>query len=216
MMGLAGEASYFLPEAIRAGCEGWIQAEAQFEGVPEEEVTTPAFVGLSPGAPAPLARRKDLEVRAFPVEHRVPSLGYTISAKKKKLKPEYQGMPGPEIARLRKEGVEVQVDLVTPEVTFIGDCIGESLLKEAHIWDSRVLFLEATFLAPGEAALAAKKGHTHVDEIAAALSSLGEERVRCEVIVLKHFSMRYSKAEIAEHVDRAIPPAFRGRVQLLI
>jgi ribonuclease Z len=215
MLGIAGEATYYLPESIRAGCEGWVRAEAEFEGVPEEDVTAPPFVGLAPGRPVGLARRKDLEARAFPVEHRVPSLGYTISSKKKKLKPEYQGVPGPEIARLRQEGVDVQLEVTTPELTFIGDCVGASLLKEAHIWDSRILFLEATFLAPGEEALAGKKGHTHLHEIAAALEQLGE-RVRCEHIVLKHFSMRYSREEIVQHVDRAIPPAFRPRVQMLI
>ena len=70
-----------LQETIRAGCEGWIRAEAAFEGVPDETVETPAFHGLAGDATlTPLAHRNDLRVRAFPVHHSVPSLGYTILA----------------------------------------------------------------------------------------------------------------------------------------
>ena len=99
MIGNAREAAYFLPEEIRAGCEGWVRAEAQFEGVPEEDVIAPSLRGLSPDAPpVPLPHRKDLLVRAFPVTHRVPSLGYTILQQRRKLRHEFRPLPGPEIA----------------------------------------------------------------------------------------------------------------------
>jgi ribonuclease Z len=216
MLGMVGDACYFLPEVIRPGCEAWIAAEARFEGVPEADVTAPPLIGLSPdGALVPLPRRKDLRVRAFSVTHRVPSLGYTLYSHKRKLKDEYQGVPGPELARLRASGVEVQRDVDEPRVTFIGDCVGQSLLDEAHIWNSEIVILEATFLAPGEEEQAARKGHTHVAEIARALDELGDA-VKSQHIVLKHFSMRYSAGEIVEQINRVIPPRFRPRVQLLL
>src|ERR1043165_7248685 len=134
MVGNAKPAAYYLPESIRAGCEGWIRAEAAFEGVPDEAVETPALHGLADdGALTPLAHRKDLRVRAFPVHPSVPSLGYTIYAHKKKLKPEYAGLAGQEIGRLRKDGVEVQYDVDDPLLTFIGDCNGATLLEQEHI-----------------------------------------------------------------------------------
>src|SRR5215467_358555 len=84
MVGNAKPAAYFLPESIRAGCEGWIRAEAAFEGVADEVVETPAFRGLAGDAElVALPYRNDLRVRAFPVRHSVPSLGYTILAHKK-------------------------------------------------------------------------------------------------------------------------------------
>jgi ribonuclease Z len=210
MLGIQQQAKYFLPETIRATCEAWLRAEADFEGVPEEDVITPSLVGLTAGQTVPL--KKDLSARAFPVIHRVPSLGYTLVSHKRKLKPEYAGIPGPELARLKAQHVDIQYDVSEPLFTFIGDCIGQSLVDEAHIWQSRVLVLEATFLAPGEEALAAKKGHTHLHEIASAVEHFHPD---CE-LVLKHFSMRYSRSEIVSHVDRAIPAWFRPRVQILI
>jgi ribonuclease Z len=216
MVGNAKPAAYFLPEAIRAGCEGWVRAEAAFEGVPDEVVETPRFHGLEPtGELVELPYRKDLRVRAFPVTHSVPSLGYTIFAHKKKLRPEYRELAGPEIAKLRKSGVEVQVDVDEPLVTFIGDCIGRSLLDQVHIWDSPILIIEATFLEAGEEALAAKKAHTHLTDIAKALDELGD-RVACEHIVLKHFSMKYPKDQVVALVTAGIPERFRDRIRVLL
>ncbi len=210
MLGIQHAAKYFLPETIRAACEGWIRAEADFEGVPEEDFLTPPLIGLSAGES--IALKRELSARAFPVIHRVPSLGYTLVTHKRKLKPEYSGLPGAELARLKSQNVDIQYDVSEPLLTFIGDCIGQSLFDEAHLWQSRVVILEATFLAPGEEELAAKKGHTHLHEIARAVEKF---RPDCE-LVLKHFSMRYSKNEIVDHVARAIPAWFRPRVQLLI
>jgi ribonuclease Z len=216
MLGMASDAVYFLPEEIRRGCEAWIHAEAQFEGVHQSELTAPPLIGLVPdGALVELPRRRDLRVRAFPVTHRVPSLGYTLYAHKRKLKAEYQGVPGAELARLRADGVDVQRDVDEPRLTFIGDCIGQTLRDEAHIWQSPIVIIEATFLAPGEEPLAERAGHTHLAEIAGALEELGDA-VTSEHIVLKHFSMRYSAREIGEHVERFISPRFRPRVRLFI
>lgn len=216
MLGNAKPAAYYLPEAIRAGCEAWIRAEARFEGVPEEDIETPAFQGLGEGDwLVALAHRKDLCVRAFPVHHEVPSLGYTVLASKKKLKPEYRDLPGTEIAALRKAGVEVQTDVADPLVTFIGDCNGATLLEQDHIWASPVVILEATFLEPGDEELAAKKGHTHLVEVAHALTTLGDS-VQAKHIVLKHFSMKHTRERVFELVEAGIPASFRDRVRLLL
>ena len=216
MVGNVKPAAYYLPEVIRAGCEGWIRAEAAFEGVPDEVIETPTFHGLAGDATlVPLAHRKDLRVRAFPVQHSVPSLGYTILAHKRKLKPEYASLAGPEIGRLRKEGVDVQYDVDDPLLTFIGDCNGATLLEQDHIWASPILILEATFLESGEEALAIKKAHTHLSEIASALDALGD-RVACQHIVLKHFSMKYTREQVLELVAAGIPERFRERIRILL
>lgn len=216
MLGNPKPAAYFLPEAIRVGCEGWIRAEAAFEGVREGDVETPAFIGLAGDESlTALPHRPDLRVRAFPVRHSVPSLGYTILQAKKKLLPEYAGLAGPEIAKLRKSGVEVQREHADPLLTFIGDCDGATLLEQAHIWQSPIVILEATFLEPGEEDLARKKLHTHVLEIGAALEALGD-RVACKHIVLKHFSMRYTRDQVLALAPAGIPARFRDRLRLLL
>ena len=216
MVGNPHPATYFLPEAIRANCEAWIRAEAQFAGAPDERGRIPRFVGLAASEErVGLPHRPDLRVRAFAVQHSVPSLGYTIFSHKRKLAPAYHGRPGAEIAALHEAGVDVHVEVDEPRVTFIGDCIGASLLEEAHIWDSPVVIIEATFLAAGEEEVAAKKMHTHIVDIARALEQLGDA-VASRHIVLKHFSMRYSRAQILAAISACIPAAFRERVHVLL
>jgi ribonuclease Z len=216
MLGNERPATYFLPESIREGCAEWVRAEARFEGVREGTIQTPNLVGLSPSPElVALPGRRDLRVRAFPVRHSVPSLGYTLLAHKRKLNAEFHGLPGPELARLRKEGVAIQSEVFDPLLTFIGDCDGQTLLEQDHIWASPVLVIEATFLEQGEEELARKKAHTHLSEIALALETFGD-RVACEHIVLKHFSMRYGAEQIASLVAAGLPERFRSRVRLLL
>ncbi|MCX5745016.1 MAG: MBL fold metallo-hydrolase [Proteobacteria bacterium] len=216
MLGNARPAIYFLPEAIREAYARLIAAEARFEDVAEDRITYPTLVGMvADGAPVELPHRKDLRVRAFPVHHSVPSLGYTILAHKKKLRPELHGLPGAEIARLRRAGEDVSIEVLDPLITFIGDCDGPSLLAQRHIWSSPILVIEATFLDAEERDLARLKLHTHLDEIVHALEVIGDD-VTVEHLVLKHFSMRYPPAHVFAAVRAAIPARFADRVKILL
>jgi ribonuclease Z len=215
MVGNPRPATYFLPEVLRERCEDWIRAEAAFEGVRENDVETPALHGLRDGEVAALPHRPDLRVRAFAVHHSVPSLGYTVLAHKRKLRPEYRDVPGVEIARLRREGVDVQAEVLDPLITFIGDCTEQTLLEVGHIWHSPVLMLEATFLETGDEVLAERKAHTHLAGIARALEHWGDA-VTCEHIVLKHFSMRYTPEQVHALVNAGSPARFRERVRVFL
>lgn len=216
MLGNAKPAIYFLPEAIREAYQRLIAAEARFEEVPDDAITYPTLVGLvAGGEPVELPHRKDLRVRAFAVHHSVPSLGYTIYQYKKKLRPELASLPGAEIARRRKAGEDVSVEVLDPLLTFIGDCDGPSLLANPEIWKSPILVIEATFLDADERALATAKLHTHLDEIVHALETLGED-VAVEHLVLKHFSMRYDPAHVRAAVAAAIPARFADRIRILL
>ena len=59
-------------------------------------------------------------VRPFPTHHRVPSQGYLVYKQNKRLKSEYQGLPGPEIGKLAREGVNIHDVVITPEIAYTG------------------------------------------------------------------------------------------------
>ena len=77
--------------------------------------------------------------------------------------------------------------------------------------NSKVLVTECTFLDKDEEQMAHKKGHTHLKSIVKALNELGDD-VKCEQIVLTHFSMKYSEKHILETLESEIPERFRERV----
>lgn len=215
MIGIERPAAYYIPETIFAGACNWIRAEAMFEGVHESRFTLPHLIPVKACEWVPLEYRPDLLFKAFPVKHSVSSLGYTVALHKRKLRDEYIGLPAKEIIRLKESNVDITREVIEPKVTYIGDCIGESLLEQSHIWESETLILECTFLDSDELQMARKKGHTHLSEIVNALQTMGD-RVKSRKIILKHFSMKYGRKHIQHTMERQIPQAFRDRVVALI
>ena len=159
--------------------------------------------------------KRGLFVEAFEVEHRIRSLGYTVIERRRKLKPEFTSLPGVELGRLRREGAALEDEVYEPLITFIGDCTGRTILEQAHLWQSPVLVLEATFLHPDEHENAARYGHTHLADIAEALERHGDSS-RVQHLVLKHFSLKYDADEIRRTVAKVVPERFQSRIQLLI
>ncbi len=158
---------------------------------------------------------QQLGVKAFAVQHGPPSLGYTVFDVRKKLKPQYHGTPGHALAKLRQKGVCFEEEKWSPRLTFIGDSTIETLHRQPHIGDSKILFLEVTFLMDDERSLAKKRGHTHVEDLAAFLREKPDALPNPH-IVLKHFSMRYQREQILYTLKQKLPPEFMHRVHVLV
>ena len=60
------------------------------------------LVGVKPGDEYQI--KPNLVARAFPTKHTRGSVGFTVIEKRKKLKPEYSGLTGPQIVELKKQG----------------------------------------------------------------------------------------------------------------
>ncbi|WP_298768813.1 hypothetical protein [uncultured Fibrobacter sp.] len=215
MMGVERESAYYLPHSIHEGAKKWIYSEALFEGVPESKFRYPNLYPVYAGEVQFLEYRKDLAFEAFEVKHSIPTMGGTIYHYKKKLKDEYLGLPADEIIKLRASGKDITREVYDPLVSFMGDCIGESLLENRRVFDSKVLITECTFLAPEDYEMSHKKGHTHISQIADTLNRMGDD-VKCEKIILSHFSMKYSEKYIREMVAKNIPDKFLDRVVAFI
>jgi len=215
MMGVQRGAKYYIPIQIYEAACNWIKAEAMFEGVSEARFTLPELVAVEPGAWQALDYRPDLLYRGFPVKHSIPSLGFTIASHKRKLKEEYVGMGRNDIIALRESGVEITREVIEPRVTYIADCIGDSLIEQKHIWDSNIVIIECTFIEEDELTMARKKGHTHLQEIVQVLQTLGTD-IKSSTIVLKHFSMKYARKHIFQKVDQMIPDDFKSRIKVFL
>ncbi len=151
-----------------------------------------------------------LEISCFPTVHRIDSFGYSLIHKNKKLKSEFQNHTGQQIYKLKSEGVSVEETHEKILMSFTGDTQIEFLDLTPEVCQSKILFVEATYLDERKAVSEAKKwGHTHLNEI---IERLGE--IESERIVLIHISSRYSTQEATEILKRKIPPADQERVVL--
>jgi ribonuclease Z len=166
------------------------------------------LVGLKPGDEVELSR--ELVVKAFPTRHTLPSLGFLVWERRKKLKPEYRELTGEQIRDLRLSGVEVSSEIRLPRVAYLGDTAPQGLDVFPEIYRAQVLILELTFVAPNERpALIHKFGHTHLDDLLDRT-----ERFENEVIIASHFSTRLHPDQIQRIVERRLPESLRSRLKV--
>src|SRR5438132_1657787 len=75
----------------------------------EKQGTPYTLIPMAPGMDH--AVRRDFLIRAVETHHGGCCLGYSLISVREKLKQEFMGTPGPELAALRKKGVEIQYRL---------------------------------------------------------------------------------------------------------
>lgn len=155
------------------------------------------LVPLSAGQRVPL--RGNLSVEAVATEHSVPSLGFLVRERRLKLRPEFSGLSGAEIAALKRSGAMVAREVDEPVLFYSGDTT-EGVLSRPDVAAAECWVVECTFLDPGDEERAARTRHVHLDRL---LEVVARPGCGCRHLVLTHFSQRYDDAEIAAHVEGA-------------
>jgi len=168
------------------------------------------LVPTAPGDEIELSREHVVTVSA--TSHTVPSLGYVVWQRRRKLKPEFQGLPGEKIRDLRLGGTEVTAEVRVPRVAYLGDSSPPGLDACEAMYQSDVLIMELTFVAPSHRKDKIHKfGHMHLDDLLQR-----RERFRNELIIAAHFSTRYHPRQVHYHVEKALPDMLGGRLHLWI
>lgn len=166
------------------------------------------LVGVEPGDEIELSR--ELVVTITPTRHTVPSIGFVVWERRRKLKPEYQDLPGPAIRDLRLGGTEVTREIRVPRLAYLGDSSPEGLDASPAMYDAEILILEMTFVAPSHRKERIHKfGHMHLDDLVER-----RDRLRNELVIASHFSTRYHPQQIRHYVQRALPDMLGGRLHL--
>jgi ribonuclease Z len=148
-------------------------------------------------------------VRGHAAPHRVAARAYEFIERRHHLREEFIGAPPEEIARIRREGVRIDEEYHAPILFYTGDTDRGLLETCEALYKAEVLMIECSFIKDGHQDRAAKYRHIHVDDLADFA-----ERFENEVIVLTHFSRRYSRDEIRDGVRRRLPASLRERVRL--
>jgi ribonuclease Z len=155
--------------------------------------------------------KPNLIARAFPTKHSRGSVGFTIIEKRKKLKPAYTGLTGPQIVELKKQGITIDYPLEFPIVTYLGDTQYVDFSQLDYIVNSKILIAECTFYE-GEHTTRAKAGkHMHVDELATLLKNLKNEH-----IIITHTTQRTPMSEIRKLLKKAMPKDKFDKIILLM
>jgi ribonuclease Z len=163
---------------------------------------------IRPGDEIELSR--ELVVTISATHHTVPSLGFVVWERRRKLKPEYLDLPGPALRDLRMAGTEITREIRVPRLAYLGDSAPEGLDACPAMYEAEVLIMEMTFVAPGHRKERIHKfGHMHLDDILER-----RDRFKNELVIASHFSTRYHSKQIRSHVEKALPDMLGGRLQL--
>jgi len=164
--------------------------------------------GVRPGDEFELSR--ELALQAVATKHTVPSLGYIVWERRRKLKAEYQNLSGEQIRDIRLSGVEVTEERRFPLLAYTGDTSPEGLDANPAMYEAKILITEMSFVAPGHRKEKIHKhGHMHLDDFVER-----RERFQNELVIAGHFSTRYQDKQIVHYVKKALPEMLGGRLHL--
>ncbi|MBS3820938.1 MAG: hypothetical protein GVY16_07620 [Planctomycetes bacterium] len=181
----------------------WGRVEAQ---VPPYE-----FVGIADGQDYTI--RRNLLARAFDTKHRHPAgaVGYAIVDVRHKIKPEYAGLAQQEIVDLKKQGREITNRTEIPLVAYLGDTAAANYSDLPYVRDAKVLLTECTFFEDDHRARARKGRHIHVDDMAALLEGMNNEK-----IIITHVTRRTNMGHARRALRRVLPKNVHERVTFLM
>lgn len=166
------------------------------------------IIGIKPGDEIELSREHVITVSE--TKHTVPSVGFVVWERRKKLKPEYQQLTGEQIRDVRLSGIDVSEEKRLPILAYLGDSAPAGLDACPAMYEAQVLITEMTFCAPGHRKEKIHKfGHMHLDDYVER-----KDRFHNELIIASHFSTRYHERQIRSYVEKALPDMFGGRLHL--
>ena len=155
--------------------------------------------------------RRGLLIRPFTVNHSRSSLGYSLIERRHKLKAEFVGKPGPQLAALKRDGVQIEDYVEVVLLTCTGDTAMGRFLELDFVRQSRALLVECTFYEADHVSRARDGRHLHVDDLPRVLAAVPEAR-----IMLTHVTHRTDLRLAKRIVQRVLKPADLERVSFLM
>ena len=166
------------------------------------------IIGVEPGQEIEHAR--DLVVEVCKTKHTVPSVGYIVWERRKKLKEEYRDLTGEQIRDIRLSGQEVSVEHRIGRLSYLGDSTIEGLDMNPKMFETEVLIMEMTFVSPEHRShLIKKMGHIHLDDVVAR-----KDKFNNQLIVAGHMSSRYHPKQVERLVSKSLPDMLGGRLHV--
>ena len=142
------------------------------------------LVGVKAGQEIELSR--DHVVTVFPTCHTVPSVGFLVWQRRKKLKPQFSAL------------------------SYTRDTAPPGLDNYPPLYDAKILITELTFFRPEHRKEKIYKfGHMHLDDIIERA-----DKFHNQLIIAMHFSTRYATNQIERAVMKKLPLSLRDKIKL--
>lgn len=155
--------------------------------------------------------RRDFGIRALSTHHGGSSLGYAIISIREKLKQEYMGLPGQELAEMKKRGIEIQYRVEVPLVTYLGDTAIGPVFDHPDVINAEILITELTFFEKDHRQRAKVGRHLHLEDFLTLAPKL-----KNKWIVLSHVSRRTGLLKAARLLKKRLGEAGMQNILFLM
>jgi ribonuclease Z len=155
--------------------------------------------------------KPNLIARVFPTKHSPGSVGFTIIEQRKKLKPEFARLTGPQLVELKNQGTIIDTPLEIPIVTFIGDTQYVDFSQLGYIKNSKILIAECTFYETDHHGRAEAGKHMHIQQFAGLLEKLNNEH-----IIIAHTTQRTRIFQIRKILQQSLSEDLFQKTVLLM
>jgi len=147
------------------------------------------FHGVEPYTQFPVTLRNNpYLVEVFACEHPVPTVSYGLSMVKQKLKEEYLGLSGPDLVKLRKNGLILTHEVYHKVLAYVCDTTIRVFRLNRSLLSYPTIIIECTFLREEDV-----NGSEHIcwTELEPIIVANPET-----FFILIHFSMKYTAEEL--------------------
>ena len=155
--------------------------------------------------------KNNIMLRAVPMEHTVPAMGYVVVERRSKLKEEFMGFPQEKLRELKDRGTEITKLLQIPLIAYLGDTAPGPQLVREDVRKAQIVICECTFTEPDHRERAKVGMHMHAEQIAEWLGVL-----ECEHLVLTHMSRRTNLGAARKQLSQLAGPKAMLKVHLLM
>ena len=195
----------YVPENLVEPLHGLFRAWGRVEGHPPPY----ELVGVSPGDEFEI--RRNLLVRSFPTKHIRGSLGFSVIDVRFKLKEEYLGLAGPELVKLKKQGIEITHRNEVPLVAYLGDTAPKNYSDIPAVRDARALLIECTFFDDEHNSRAWAGKHMHIKDLPQVLEGMDNER-----IIITHITRRTNIGQARKLLRKTLPAETLKKITILM
>ncbi len=155
--------------------------------------------------------KPNLFAKVFPTKHSRGSVGYCVLERRKKLKPEFTKLTGPQIVELKKQGTEIEYILDIPIVSYLGDTQYVDYSQLDYVKNSRILIAECTFYIDDHIGRAEAGYHMHINEFTKLIEAMNNEH-----ILITHTTQRTPLWEIKKILKQNLSSDKYEKVILLM
>jgi ribonuclease Z len=167
------------------------------------------LVGVKPGDEYKI--KPNLFARVFPTKHSKGAVGYSVIEKRKKIKPEYADLTGPQIVELKRQGVQIDYPVELPIVSYLGDTQYVDFSQLTYIAESRILIAECTFYETDHSGRAEAGRHMHISEFAELMEKLNNQH-----IIITHTTQRTPIRDVRKILKEVLSPDKYDRIILFM